>query len=193
MNATANSRANVFTVAAALLLTTLAIGCSRSPAPHETVLVPGMTILASNKAGSVRISYVDALTRKYQWEGGSRTIRLIPREERFNYEGQIGDGILGLYDPADTWLFSFRPRLVVQEAERHFASEQEVRKFLIVSRDVMDWVYTDDGLVVGFSRTTERGNQMNVDVWQLMINDAKPEKLDGARPESIKIARDQMP
>jgi hypothetical protein len=193
MIAIADSRTRVLTTAAILLLTALIAGCSKPPPPRETVLGPGMSLLASNKAGAVRITYVDPITRRYEWDNSIRVIHLIPRVDRFSYEGQIGDGILGLYDPADTWFFSFRPRLVVQEAERHFATAKQAQQFLTQSRDFMDWVYTNDGLVVGFSKITGRGNQVNIDVWQLLINGSKPEMLEGAKPESIKILRKSAP
>jgi len=146
-----------------------------------------MTIEASNKQGPVRISYVDEFTRKYEWSGRSRTIKLIPREDRFRYEGQIGEGILGLYEPATSWFFAPRERLVVQEAERHFKDEQEARRFLTQSSNFMDWVYTNDGLVVGFSKMEARGGQVNIDIWQLVIGGVRPKVLIGAKPDAIQI------
>ncbi|HEX7886949.1 MAG TPA: hypothetical protein VF474_13315, partial [Phenylobacterium sp.] len=75
-------------------------GCtSSSSAPiRETVLRPGQSVEATNKFGRVRITYVSPAERTFEWDGRSRTVKLIPRPERFM-------GMLGLYDPADQWIW----------------------------------------------------------------------------------------
>jgi hypothetical protein len=58
----------------------------------------------------------------------------------------------------------------------------------------MDWVYTSDGLLVGFSRSPER-EQINVDIRQLTIHGRKPMALRGARDRAIRLmhAKDDVP
>lgn len=51
---------------------------------------------------------------------------------------------------------------------------------------VLDWVYTNDGLVVGFSKSPSR-NQVNIYVYQYTINNKKPSSIEGSRPENIII------
>lgn len=46
------------------------------------------------------------------------------------------------------------------------------------------YVYRDDGLVVMWGKTPER-NQLNVEVWQILINGKKPAKLPGSSNEAI--------
>jgi len=57
----------------------------------------------------------------------------------------------------------------------------------------MDWVYTADGLVVGFSKTPPPSQRppggppsaVNITLWQLLIHGKKPIALKGARPDHI--------
>jgi len=107
---------------------------------------------------------------------------MIPREERFM-------GKLGLYEPAGRIVsLPGDVRLVVQEATRDFAGYSQLYAALYEGSAVMDWVYTRDGLVVGFSRTPERGNQINVDLYQFLVQGQKPRDLKGAREEAVRLA-----
>jgi hypothetical protein len=147
-------------------------GAAAAP-PRETVLRAGETIEATNNNGTVRISYVSPVRRKYEWDGRARTITLLARDEPFQ-------GRLGLYEPASSWgLNPFETRLVVQESIRHFRSMEEVEKALVESSRIMDWVYTSDGLVVGFGRSPAR-KQINIDVWQVLVRGEKPRALKGS-------------
>lgn len=144
---------------------------------RETVLREGQIVEATNNNGTVKIAYVDSVTRKYVWDGHERVVKLIPRQEPFQ-------GKLGIYEPADAWLIPIRTRLVVEEAIRSFDSEEQIKTALIESRDYLDWVYTDEGLVVGFGRTSSR-RQVNIDLWQFLLRGQKPSHLPGATPERI--------
>ena len=149
-------------------------------AVRNAVLKPGETVEAYNSTGKVRISYIDATKRRYQWDGRSQLVAMIPREEVF-------DGKLGLYEPADSWGLSFwKDRLVVQESVINFESVAAIEAFLLQSRDYMNWVYSDDGLVVGFGRTPAR-KQINIDLWQLLLHGEKPKKLKGAQNTAIQL------
>ena len=146
----------------------------------NAVLKPGETVEANNTNGRVRITYVSATKRRYEWDNKSREVNLIPREEIF-------DGKLGLYEPADGWASSFRnDRLVVQESIINFESASEIDAFLVQSKDYMNWVYTDHGLVVGFGRTPAR-RQINIDLWQLLVQGQKPKELKGSQNTAIRL------
>jgi len=165
-----------------LVLATVIIG-SCSPAPKTVVrgavLSPGEAVIATNRFGTVRVSYVSGLKRRFEWDGHSRVVKMIPRSEPF-----LGE--LGLYEPADTWLFSLRTRLSVGEAVHNFGSYEEAYAFLRQSSAVLDWVYTSDGLVVGFGRFDNR-NQINIDLRQILINGQKPKALRGARDKMVQL------
>ena len=152
---------------------------------RESVLGPGLSVEVANKYGSIRINYVSPTKRSYVWDNHSKIVQLIPRTDRWR-------GALGLYNPADAWSFVtiFLPRLVVQEAEQHFNNIEEAEKFLMQGSNYMDWVYTDDGFVVGYGKTPSR-QQVNIDIWQIYINGLKPNKLPGARASSITLKQER--
>jgi hypothetical protein len=165
------------------LIAALSVSCSRGAnedSPRETVLSQGQTIEATNKNGKIKITYVSPLRRKYQWNGQERVVTLIPRQEPF-------DGRLGLYQPADSWILGLRKtRLVLDEAIRNFDSNEKAIDALVESRGYMDWVYTSDGLVVGFGQTPSR-KQVNINVFQFLVRGRKPANLLGSRPQQIEI------
>ena len=162
---------------------TLIAGCGRhsnAVIVQGAVLKPGTTVEATNKNGFVRISYVDTTRRKYTWDKRSETIRLIARKEPFR-------GELGLYEPAASWgLNPWETRLVLDESVRDFESEQQLQNALVEGSAVMDWVYTNDGLVVGFGRIPAR-KQINIELFQFLLRGKKPRVIAGAHPNQIQL------
>jgi hypothetical protein len=105
---------------------------------------------------------------------------MIPRREPFQ-------GKLGLYEPADSGGSNqSETLLVVEESVRDFENKEQVKAALIEGSALMDWIYSDDGLVVGFTRTPSR-NQ--VDLYQFLIHGQKPTALPGARPDRIRMTQ----
>ena len=168
------------------MIALLALGCLSgceklgSPVVKRAVLSVDQSVEATNKFGRVKISYISPTKRKYEWDGRSKTINMIARHEPFQ-------GRLGLYEPAGSFqLNPFEIRLVVQESGLDFGTEEQIYVFLKQSSAVMDWVYTDDGLVVGFARVPAR-KQLNIDLWQIFLKGAKPTHLVGARSDQIAV------
>jgi hypothetical protein len=154
------------------ILVMLLAACSRQAPIRETVLHPGQSVTATNRFGTVTVSYVSPRKRKYEWDGRSQTVRMIPRPDRFL-------GKLGLYEPAARLVcLPGDARLVVEEAVRNFDDDEQMRAALREGSAVSDWVYTADGLVVGFGRVPERCNQINVDLYQFLVKGRKPELMD---------------
>jgi hypothetical protein len=167
-------------MATSLAVFLLVLGaCSKTVTVRDNVLEPGESVEATNRFGTVRVTYVSPTSRRYRWDKTVRTVEMIVRQERFL-------GALGLYDPASQSSDHGPVRLVTQESKLNFASYDEIYRFLHQSKDLEDWVYTKDGLTVGFGRTPER-NQINVDVWQILINGQKPRDLIGARDANIRM------
>ena len=105
---------------------------------------------------------------------------LIPRKERWL-------GLIGAYNPAEQSIWNiFSPRIVAEDSQLHFNNKSELEKWIFQSKEVKDWVYTNDGLVVGFFKSSNR-NQVNIEVYQLYVDGVKPIALEGSRPENIKI------
>ncbi len=140
-----------------------------------------MHIKATNKNGTVSIDYIGPLKRRFRWDGHDEERILIPRESRWL-------GALGAYDPADAWIWEvWKIRIVAEDSQLHFDSMSDIDKWLYQSSGVLDWVYTDDGLVVGFAKNPSR-RQVNIDVYQLYLKGEKPKKLKGSRPENIIVS-----
>jgi hypothetical protein len=150
----------------------------------ELAMRPNMIIEAVNKHGKVSIEHLSQLERRYRWDDYDEKRTLIPRTER--WQGQ-----LGAYDPASSYIWEiFKPRIVAVDSQLHFTDVDEADSWLHQSSAVMDWVYTDDGLVLGFVKSPER-NQVNIEVYQIYIDGDKPTKLQGSRPNNISISFDK--
>jgi hypothetical protein len=146
---------------------------------HETVLRPGECITATNRFGMIKISYVSPRARLYQWDHFREKRTLLQRSERWY-------GAYGIYDPADAFFFVPKARLVLEEGIKNFRTMKQIEAELYEGSAVMDWVYTNDGLVLGFGRVPERGNQVNVELYQYLLNGKKPTHIAGARPRQMK-------
>jgi hypothetical protein len=84
-------------------------------------------------------------------------------------------------------------RAVVEEGRQHFRSVEEALSWLRSrNRNWMDYIYRDDGLVVGWKRVPSR-RQLNVEVWQVLIQGSKPSKLDGSANDRIRISASAFP
>ncbi len=148
----------------------------------ELAMQPGMIIEAKNKNGEFSVEWLGPLKREYRWNGKKATRTLIPRKERFT-------GRLGAYDPASASFITllFRTRIVADDSIRNFSNMEEIDAKLYEGSAVSDWVYTDDGLVLGFSESPDR-HQVNIDVYQFLLNGKKPISIKGSRPELIKVS-----
>jgi hypothetical protein len=146
----------------------------------ELAMTPGMTIKATNKNGHVTIEYIHALERCYKWDNQQECRGLIPREEQW-------DGKLGAYNPGEAFVWEiFDTRIVTEDSQLRFANASEALAWLQQGKNVMDWVYTDDGLVVGFAKIPKR-NQINIEVYQIYINEHKPDNLPGSTVDRIRV------
>ena len=158
----------------------MVVSCSDSKTPVAgAVLTPGQYVVAANKFGGVRISYVDAITRRYEWQNNSRVVTMKRRPEPFR-------GKVGMYNPNEGGLFDRKQRLLVQEHTINYETEKELYASLYEGSAVMDWVYTEDGLVVGYGIFPDR-DQVNLELFQILLRGKKPTGLRGARPDSIRL------
>ena len=178
---------NYCLIPAYLCLVYFLVACTEEKDPispyefTELAMLPGMKIEAENKNGSVSIESLDSLKRLYKWDGRSEVRVLIPRTYRWY-------GMMGAYDPADAYIWEiFNPRIVAEDSQLYFQTMEEVEKWLYQSSAILDWVYNDEGLVVGFAKSPNR-NQVNIEVYQIYLNGEKPNKLEGSRPENLKVS-----
>jgi hypothetical protein len=157
----------------------------RSPWPKpEIAMLPGTRIEVTNRAGKMVVTAVDDVTRSYTWEGATRSEQLSPRVKRW-------DGSLGLFcpGPGDHWEeHNGITRACLEEGQLHFKSTQEALTWLKERRESMDYVYRDDGLVVGWDKNLSR-DQLDVEVWQFLIQGKKPTRLEGSRSDKIEVTQ----
>jgi hypothetical protein len=155
-------------------------------AKTEFVMVPGQTITATTPVGTIEIYADDWLKRSYTWEGATRSVVMWPRDKRW-------DGSLGVYfpGPGRHWKEHHGiTRGCVDEGQRHFPSEDDAA-FWIQSQIRMygmPYVCSRDGLVVGWMKVPER-EQLDVSVWQIMVNGKKPTTMPGATDGPIRVSR----
>ena len=149
----------------------------------ESVMTPGMTIMAVTTNGPIIIRAKSPLRRTYAFESRTLAVTMTPRAERWY-------GSLGLYSPGFSlglWPRSGIYRAVVEEGQQHFNTSAEALQWL-KERFWMPFVYRNDGLVVGWGTTPQR-HQLNAEVWQFYVQHQKPVSLDGAQDAKVTIER----
>lgn len=153
---------------------------------NEIVMPPQSTIKAETPNGLITIKSGKGLKRFYTWNGETRHVIMIPREERWY-------GSLGLYYPGTGFHWNVTKdgikRGVLEEGQQHFKSKNEALKWI---QKQVYWgaVYRDDGLLVQFNKTGAPAYTLSVGVWQIYIDGEKPKQLDGSKNNSISISWD---
>ncbi len=149
----------------------------------EIVMAPGMQITAHTKKGEIIIRAGDGFDRFYTWDGATRSIELWPRKSRWY-------GSLGIYYPGSGqhWKSNHGvTRGVLNEGVLWFRTADDALAWIKRARSTgADYVYTSSGLVVGWDKVLLR-KQLNVDVWQFMIDGKKPQSLPGSQNDLIKV------
>ena len=139
----------------------------------------GMIIEATNSNGVISIKAGEGLERTYSWNDKKETVRLRARKERWY-------GSFGAYRPTGVE----NVHMVVEEGQQHFCSEQEAIEWLGWQNDRMQYVYTPDGLVVGWYTSEDPNSSwvaLSVRVWQFYISGSKPRSLAGARSDHLRV------
>lgn len=164
-------------------------GCSWifPPTPKEPVLKPGESIVIRTPSGKMISTYVTPWKRQYSWEGLSKTISLDPRLERWN--GAIGLYSAGFGGSAFCKLPDGVSRICADEAEMHFNSMNEFIKWRDEYRKSL--VYNNSGYAAKWSKSLSR-EQLNVDVYRILINGKTPTSLPGANDPDVRIIRASM-
>jgi hypothetical protein len=141
---------------------------------NEFAMYPDMAINAVNANGQIKIEATSQLERIFTWEGHNVKVRMRPRDKRWY-------GSLGIYSPGGS---DDQIHVVSEEGQQHFFSEKEALEWLSWQTERMDYVYTSDGLIVGWNKTQ---NSISIQVWQFYISGKRPFNLPGARNYEITI------
>ncbi len=148
---------------------------------NEVVMVPGMRITAKTSVGTISVTATGLLTRTYTWEGASRSLEMDRREER--WYGSLG---LDYPGPGDHWKeHNGITRAVVEEGQQHLHSLAEFRKF-VKDHSYHPVIYRNNGLFFCWGKVLGR-RQLDVEVWQIVLNGRKPTKLPGANDLGLKV------
>lgn len=145
----------------------------------ELAMSPGMVIEARTTEGTMRIEYVDSYTRRYRWDSYDKKFRHQPRQKRWH-------GSLGMYRPEGDGSM----HAVLEEGQQHFSSLVEAQNWLTEKKRFMDYVWTKDGLLVGWKqqgRPQDGFLALHVEVWQILIDGKKP-ALSGASSSKIRVS-----
>jgi hypothetical protein len=154
------------------------------PAGIEIAMPDGMILEATTPVGKMRVEAVPQSKRSYTWEGATRSVIMGARtgERWYGSKGLMYPG------PGNHWEeHNGISRGVLEEGQQHFKSTAEAMAWL-KERSWMPFVHNNSGLVVGWQKVLER-QQLNVEVWQIMINGKKPKSLPGATDAKIEIIR----
>ena len=146
----------------------------------ENVLKPGMTLVAENANGELRITSESDIQRDIRGKDWKKNTRMLRRKERWN-------GSLGIYSPGRS--NGRTDRLVYSEGQLFFDSESDALKYLYVGSLRSKPIYTNDGLVFSFYESQGPRGMVarSVEVFQIYIQGKKPTQLRGADDDAIKL------
>jgi len=172
-----------------LFILFLATGCGnkniQKVGVNEIVLTPGMSITAENINGIIIIQAENNYHRSFTWMGGTRSLEMLPRRERWN-------GSFGLYFPGrgNHWKeHDGTTRAVVDEGILNFESLTGILEYIDRYEDRNSLVYNDAGLFVYWDKSPGAGGTLNVQVWQFLIKGDKPNGIPGSENAKLTILR----
>ncbi len=173
---------NYFLTILICMLSVLAIGFktnANSPR-QEFAMADGMRIEATNDNGTISIFAKTKLIREYSFGEKRIQIKMRPREKRWL-------GSLGIYSPGGGTEF----HVVAEEGQQHFCSEREALEWLTWQNELMKYVFTPDGLVVGWYTTKDPHSSqiaMGVKIWQIYINGKSPKQLTSSMKMLVEVS-----
>lgn len=167
-----------------IILPILIIACSsfyKKKISNEMVMTEGMVILATTNMETIKIEAGKGFKRTFTWAGGSRSVTLWPRKERWN-------GSLGLYFPGvgNHWeKHDGITRAIIEEGHLYFSSLEKLLSYIDQYKDKRNLVYSDKGLFVYWEKTPGAGGTLSVKIWQLFVNGNRPSKIPGSNNNLI--------
>jgi len=151
----------------------------------EIVMDEGMAITAKTERGDITVRAGAKYERFYTWDGATRSAKLTPRQYRWY-------GHFGLYYPGSggNWKSNHGiTRGVLEEGILWFKTVEDALPWIQRRRaNGAGCVYTDSGLLVTFLRVPPR-KQINVEVWQIMIDGRKPTFLPKSRNDLVSVTQ----
>lgn len=149
---------------------------------NEIVMREGTLIDAEIPSGKISIRAGQGFIRSYTWDGSTRSVSLWPRPQRWY-------GSFGIYfpGPGEHWKSNRGiTRGVLDEGLLWFKTNKDAVDWLMNVQPLKNCVYSSTGLVVAWEKVPAR-KQINVDVWQLMIDGSKPTQLPGSHDDQVSL------
>jgi hypothetical protein len=159
----------------------ISYGGDKSVLHNEIVMCPGMAIKAKRRADDILTITASSRTER-SYDIGLLTIdtRLRPRTSRWG-------GSYGIYKPSG----NRKIHTVLEEGFQYFNSPEESLDWLKRTDYLLDYIYTSDGLVVGwkYNESEQQGPRKSliVNVWQFFIGGELPANLPGSNDELIDV------
>jgi hypothetical protein len=147
---------------------------------NEIVMCEGMSIEATNANGTISIKADEGLMRVFSWGNNSISEKLKARDKRWY-------GSYGAYSPGG----GSDVHLIVEEGQQHFCSENEALEWLNWQNERMQYVYSSNGLVIGWYFVKDPNSSqsaVSIQLWQFYILGKKPTALQGAKNNQIKVS-----
>lgn len=169
------------------------------PGVTELVLLPGERLRAVNRNGPVTVEAPDERSRILGWTGDN------PRPAGFKSQADpqrtVSVGLLAARTRSDGALGAIGCKRLAgnqeytadfEEAQLNFASLGDFafwRSWLTHGALYLDYVYRNDGLLVGYGLGHDSGMSpmINVDLYQICIGGKKPRTLPGANDAAIAL------
>ena len=132
---------------------------------------------------NLSINATGKFSRNYSTNELNIDAELIPRYERWY-------GSFGAYKPSG----NSQTHLILEEGQQHFYSKKEALEWLAWKNKRLRYVYTSNGLVIGWEYQTTSKNKkvLSVELLQFYIKGKKPNQLEGSRDDLIRIANNAV-
>jgi len=164
-----------------LLMSCMPFLHSNTSHDNERAMSKGMTISVKSKMGNLSIEALDDLTRKLYWDGRTKQVKMDYRNERWF-------GKYGAYSPGGR----SDVHVVIEEGQQHFCSQQEAEEWLLFQDPKMNYIFTKDGLAIGWYKEYNKKKDgfpdvLLVDIVHIYILDKKPTDLSNAQDSLFTI------
>jgi len=168
------------------------------PVPHDSPLragplpaIPPLTqVTAHTPLGVLRITSGHGLLRTYTWDGVSRSLELIPPDPGPYGERSFHTRVFrhGERVPWHDWEdHSGITRGEAWESRKDFSTLAEADAWLAKQQnETMPYVWTNDGLVVGWSTDVD-WRSLTVEIYQILIQGERPSRLAGSDDSKVVV------
>ena len=160
----------------------------KTPGVVEKVMTPGMRIEATTNSGTIVVLATSDTQRRISWDNGDCecTIEMWQRRSRWPATGGFGLYFPGPGRSCETC--GSVSRVVTEEGWQWFHQKSDAEAWIRAMRKRFSGcvVCNDQGLVVAWTKVIER-EQLNVEIWQVVIGREKAGNLIGSAHGSIRL------